>query len=360
MSAGDTAASIGANVVTAVNQIADIVAVATTDGSGTVTLTAKNVGIVGNFDTRFSYWGSQNGELIPTGVTVGVTYAAGVGAPTLAPVLSALPDKIFSTIIVPWSDNNSIIALDEALNTHTGRWNTTVQLFGQGAVGYDATSVGAALAWAQNFNSAFITALPIQNSIEPIYQVISKAFGFVQNSVSIDPGVPLQNVPLYFLAPATKDQWNSQTRNTLLNSGLSSFRIDNTDSVYAEKFVTFYTTNDQGEPDTTFRNVETLYTLSYVIQYIKSWLLGKFPRSKLLDDGRPVPAGSNFVTPSVVLGELIAAYASLYNAGYVDELTYFTQNAAAIRNGNAVNLFAPVQLVGQFEQINVNFSIIAG
>jgi phage tail sheath gpL-like len=357
---GDTAGSIYNSIVTTVNQTTNLPFTASTDGSTGVTLTAKNVGVIGNFDVRFGYYGPRNGEVMPDGVTITTTVTNGVGAPDLAAVFATLPELQFSQVFSPYSDVENTNAVIAQMGDISGAWSDRKQLFGEGVIALNVGSAAGALTWVNNFNSQFISALPIQNSPEPIYQVLGKSYGFAGFSTSVDPGTPLQNVQLGFLAPALEDQWDSETRNALVNAGLSTFRTDNTGTVWAEDFVTSYTTDSTGQPDNTFRNLETMNCVADIVQFLKAYMLAAYPRPKLFDDNVSVPTIQNATTANTMLASLNSGYKQLCNQLRADQYAFFVANSAVQRNGNEVRFYAPITPPGQGKQINIQFSVFLG
>jgi phage tail sheath gpL-like len=78
------------------------------DATDTVTLTAKNAGLLGNgIDIRLNYLGVQGGESTPAGLTLTITHGGGAGAPDFVDALGNLQDKTFDFIINPYDDTAS-------------------------------------------------------------------------------------------------------------------------------------------------------------------------------------------------------------------------------------------------------------
>ncbi|MBK3051913.1 phage tail protein, partial [Klebsiella pneumoniae] len=132
--ATDTPAQIATALVAAITRKTElpVTAAVKVDATDTVTLTAKNAGLLGNgIDIRLNYLGVQGGEVTPAGLTLTITgMAGGAGAPDLIDALGNLQDKTFDFVINPYDDTASLDAIREFLNDATGRWAWNKQLYG--------------------------------------------------------------------------------------------------------------------------------------------------------------------------------------------------------------------------------------
>lgn len=90
--ATDTPAQIATALVAAITRKTElpVTAAVKTDATDTVTLTAKNAGLLGNgIDIRLNYLGVQGGEVTPAGLTLTITgMAGGAGAPDFVDALA--------------------------------------------------------------------------------------------------------------------------------------------------------------------------------------------------------------------------------------------------------------------------------
>ncbi|HFO9862665.1 TPA: phage tail sheath C-terminal domain-containing protein, partial [Escherichia coli] len=111
-----------------------------------------------------------------------------------------------------------------------------------------------------------------------------------------------------------------------------------------------YQTNGYGAADDSYLQIETMYTLMYVMRSMKTQVTSKMGRMKLADDGANIPAGSAIVTPSIIRAELIAQFNTLANNGYVQDADAFAEQLVVERdsdNPNRVNVVWPGRLMNQ-------------
>ena len=102
--------------------------------------------------------------------------------------------------------------------------------------------------------------------------------------------------------------------------------------------------------------------LAYVVRFLKGRITSKYGRHKVAADGTAFGAGQAIVTPAIIRGELIAAYADLEALGLVENSAAFIANLIVEINANDPSridvLFAPdlvnelniVALLVQFRQ----------
>jgi phage tail sheath gpL-like len=174
------------------------------------------------------------------------------------------------------------------------------------------------------------------------------------SSLRVDPGLPLQYITTTLKAPQIADRWSLGERNTLLYSGLSTFRIGDDNSVIIERMATTYQENAAGAPDNSYLDVETMYGLMFVARDLAIYLLSKYARKKLVSDTTVILAGSNCVSAPLIRASVISEYRALEAAGYVQNSTTFAKNVIVQNAGNGlVKVLAPVDLVNQLRQMAI-------
>lgn len=322
-----SAAQVATAIAAAINAdlTCPVTAVATTS---TVTLTAVNKGPAGNdIDIRLNYGGVASNEIMPAGLTLTITpMAGGATPPDLSTGLAALGDLTFDFIVCPYSDATTLDALKLFLNDQSGRWSYAKQLYGhvftaaRGTVGA-LTTVGTAR------NNQHETVMGFNDSPHSGWMWAAAMAGAAAVSLRVDPALPLQTVPINgILPPPVQSRFAMTDRNALLFSGISTFTVDQGGQVYIENLITTYQRNAFGAPDNSYLQVETLFTLVYVIREMRNMVTSKYGRMKLADDGTRFAAGSAIVTPSIIKADLIAKYRDLEYRGFV-------QNGDAFRDG---------------------------
>jgi phage tail sheath gpL-like len=170
-------------------------------------------------------------------------------------------------------------------------------------------------------------------------------------SLRVDAALPLNTVALQgILAPPLQSRFTLSENNSLLFDGISTSSVAQDGTVRIQRAVTTWQTNDSGEPDTSYRNVERLYTLQQVGRQFRSNLQTKYARKVLVIDGTPIPANSNMVTAQVIASEVVAVYNQLSNLGLVQDPTNFAKNILWCNAGNGqVSIMAPVNCANQLE-----------
>ncbi|HZV08748.1 MAG TPA: phage tail sheath C-terminal domain-containing protein, partial [Novosphingobium sp.] len=200
-----------------------------------------------------------------------------------------------------------------------------------------------------------LTAIGFYDGPNPSWAWASAFAGAAAQSLRNDPAVPLQFLTVPgLLAPLQASRFPLTVRNTtLLYSGCATWTVDASGNVMIENIITTYTTNSQGAADNSYLEVETLYTLMYVLRYMKSWVQTKYARVKLAADGTRLPANSNIVTPSTIRADIIAAYQTLETDGFVQQSSVFAANLVVEKdatNPNRVNVLWPAVLIDQLRQ----------
>lgn len=320
--------------------------------TSTVTFTAINKGPAGNdIDLRVNYLGTAGQEFTPTGLTYTITaMASGATAPSLTTGLLNLLDKPFDFIICPYNDTSNLDALKSLLNDQTGRWSWATQIYGHFFAAYRGT-LGTQTTFGVLRNDQHGSVMGFNDSPTPNW-LWAAAFGAqVAVSVRADPARPVQTLALQgVLAPPLQSRFQLTDRNTLLYDGISTFSVADDGTVAIENAITTYQKNTFGQPDNSYLEVETMFTLMAVLRFLRTRVTSKFSRMKLAADGTKFAAGSAIVTPSIIRADQIAAYQELEFAGLVQNSTAFAQNLIVQQNAqnpNRVDVLWPGTLIAQ-------------
>ncbi len=354
VNAGDSAATIAANMLLALAQTVDLPASATINGAA-VTLTANHKGLCGNdIDVRVNY---NTGDATPAGITVTVTpLSGGTANPSITPVLDAIGGAWFTDIVMPWTDAVNLGSLESFLATEYG---PLVMKDGLAWAAIRGT-FGTCAALGQSRNSPHVSILGVPASPSLTWEWAASVAGVAAYYLSIDPARPLQTLPLpVVLAPALADRFTWEERNLLLYEGVSTFDVDGGGSVSIERCITTYQTGAFGAVDTSYLNVETLRTVAYLRYDTQCYLSVMFPRYKLADDGTVFGVGQAIVTPKTIKGALINRFAAWQDAGLVENPTAFVSGLVVQRNGSdpcRVDALIPPDIVAQLRVIAAQIS----
>lgn len=349
---GDTATAVGANIAAAVNAAVGVPVTAAAV-TGTVTFTARNKGLAGNdIDIRTAYRGSSGGEVIPAGLAAVVTaMSGGATNPSLTTAIAALGDMRFDFIVCSLTDSATIAALAALLSDVNGRWSPTAQIFGHAFIAQRGTA-GALASAASGYNNQHISVIGFNDSPSPTWAWAAAFAGAAAVSLRNDPALPLQYVVVQgLLAPPVSSRFTSAVRNaTLLYGGVSTWLADHAGAIFIENMITTYVTNAQGNADNSYLEIETLFTLVYVLRFMRTRVQTKYSRVKLAADGVRILPGSPVVTPKIIKSDVIAAYRELEEGGFVQNSDAFAANVVVEKdagNPNRVNVLWPGTLINQ-------------
>jgi phage tail sheath gpL-like len=356
VASGTTAAQLATTTAAAINANVDLPVTAAVDGVITtqVNITAKNAGVVGNdIDIRVNYQGTASGEALPAGMTaVIVAMANGATNPTLITALANLQDLPFEFIAMAYTDATSLTAMRAFLNDAVGRWSWQTQLFGRCLIAYRAT-FGGATTFGGTLNDQHLSALPMNDTPTPMWEVAAALAAQTAISVRSDQAQPIRNVVLQgVLAPPVASRFSLSQRNTLLFDGMSTFGVDQSGQVILHKLITTYQTNGFGSPDNSYLDAETLFNLAGVLRRLKAIVDTKYARSKLAADGTFLQPGSDIVTPNIIRADIIAEYREMEALGWVQQADLFAQGLVVekdAQNPNRVNVLFPAILIDRLD-----------
>ena len=287
VTSGEAVASIATAVAAAINSMPSLPVTATAS-TGTVTITAKNAGLCGNdIDVRFNYVGASNNEYTPAGLAFtqtgtqsgsGYLLAGGATNPTLTTALANLGSQSFDFIVSPYTDATSMAAISAFLNDSTGRWSYVNQLYGHVFMASRGTS-GTLTTLGNSMNDQHSTIMGMYDSPTPNWIWAAGVGGAAAASLKVDPALPLQTVPISgVLAPPAINQFPMTSRNTLLWDGIATFTVDGAGVCHIENLITTYQKNGSGVADNSFLEVETMFTLMYVLRYLQGVVTSKYSR----------------------------------------------------------------------------------
>lgn len=346
-----TAAQIATALAATINATANLPVTATATTT-VVTLTAINKGPGGNdIDLRLNYLGARGGEQTPAGLTFSITpMASGATAPSLTTALLNLASLAFDFIVCPYNDATSLGALQALLSDTNGRWSWNTQLYGHVYAAMRGT-VGALTTFGLTRNDAHASVMGFNDSPMPNWVWAAALAGAAAASLRADPSTPVQTVVIQgVLAPPLQSRFQLSDRNTLLYDGISTFMVGDDGTVAIENLITTYQRNAFGGVDNSYLEVETLYTLAFVLRALKNVVTSKYARVKLAANATRFGAGANVVTPNMIRADLIATYRTLEYDGYVQNGEDFKaglivqQNA---QNPNRIDVLWPGTLINQ-------------
>lgn len=216
---------------------------------------------------------------------------AGVGAPSLANILAAMNDDPFEIIVSAFGDATNLGLLDSFLGAVSGRWSYAKQIYGHAFYPKTDTSTNL-VAFANARDTWHLTMIPMFSNggfAVPDYQWVA-AFvarvsawlgGGANGDVSRNQtGLVVEDV----IAPRDRLYWmDYPTRNALLQNGVSTWSVNRNGDVTIDKLVTHQQTTN-GAPDTTFRDVQRVFQLTYALKRFRTDLAYEHSNKAIADD----------------------------------------------------------------------------
>ena len=376
VASGDTASVIATSAAAAINAWAspggNPLSVTAAASTGTVTLTARNKGTLGNQGTiLLSFAGTSAGEGTPgstnvAGVTAVITgFASGATDPTVATALANLPDQPFDFICCPYNDTTSLDAIKAFLSDASGRWNWSSEKFGHCFTAKHGT-FSARTTWGTGRNDQHVTAIGAYGSPSPDWHWAIDSTAVHAVSLRADPSLPVGGLgggaALRVMAPSVANRDLFSQRNTLLYDGVSTYVVDQDGTVRIERSITTYQTNAGGAPDNSYLDTCVPFQLMAYIRSLRTLLQSQFNQVKLVADGSRIPVGASMVTSQTIKFSVIAHYKAIAEtgtpdvpAGLVQQPDVFAKTVQAQNAGNGVvRLLLPIMLANQLYDIAMN------
>lgn len=330
----DTPASLATALAAAITAATSLPVTAAVDGVVTskVNITAKHKGEVCNgLDVRVNYFG----ETTPAGLTTTiVALSGGTSNPDLAPVIAALGDEWFQVFGLPYTDSANLTLIEAELESRFGPLREIEAHAFAAAIG----SVGTLGTLGDSRNSPHLTIVGATAEPMPVFCKAAESAAIVAYYASIDPARPLQTLPYRYCLPAAEaDRLTQQERNLLLYDGIATTKVDAGGIMRVERMVTTYKTNAAGGTDTAYLDVETLLTLMTIRHDWRDYLLQKYPRHKLADDGTRFGEGQAVVTPGVIKAEAVVKFREWEELGLVEGFEQFKADLVVERNQSDPN-----------------------
>ncbi|MDP1961935.1 MAG: phage tail sheath subtilisin-like domain-containing protein, partial [Reyranella sp.] len=317
------------DVVTAMAAIDDLPVTAEADAA-VVTFTARNKGTQGNgIDIRVGYYRE---DALPAGVTAAVVaMASGATDPAIASAIAAIADEAFDLVVIPWTSSANLVALEAEL---ADRWAPPRMLDGLAFAGARG-SAGTLATLGDGRNSRYVSIIGANLSPTPPWEWAAAVAGRVAHYGGIDPARPFQTLTLPgVLPPLPASRFTRAERELLLRDGISTFTVDPGGVVAIERVISTYQVDSFGAADTSWLDINTPLTLSYMRWSWRARMLAKFPRAKLASDGTMAATGAAIVTPRVAKAETIAWARDLAEAGLLENVDQFIADLVVERDAS--------------------------
>ena len=323
--AGDAAASLATALASAVNAERDVPVTAQA-ATGTVTLTAKNKGTLGN-GIALSYACTVPG-ITPTLVKM----AGGQKDPDITDALTAVFAADYTIYCVPWAAQAPLTILREHLDNVSG------PLEQRGAIGVYASTgtLSAATTLAGQLNAGRITGAVLPGSATPAEQ-IAAAYAAVLASEE-DPARPLNTLALTGVTvPPVASRLGRTEQEVCLKNGVTPLEYGPGDAVQIVRAISTYTVNAEGVADVSLLDITTIRALDYVRKALRERVSLRFPREKL-----------STRTPPKVRSELLDVLRKLEQLEIVEEVEANADGVVVerdVQDANRLDAKIPVDVV---------------
>lgn len=270
---GDSAAEAASALAEALNAETDLpveAAAGEGENAGTVTLTAKNAGALGN-GIALGFVGSApglSGALSPM--------TGGQVDPDPADALAAVFASDYNIYCLPWAAQEQLTALRDHLD------GVSHPLEQRGAVGVAAhtgtLAQASTLAGQINSGRVSLACLPGTASLAA---EVAAAYAAVMAGEE-DPARPLNTLALKGIAvPAVERRLSRTEQETALKNGVTPLEAGPGGTVQIVRSVSTYTVDAQGVNDVSLLDITTIRTLDYTRKAVRERISLRFPREKL-------------------------------------------------------------------------------
>ncbi|PYD63975.1 phage tail sheath subtilisin-like domain-containing protein [Gluconacetobacter entanii] len=363
VTAGDTAATIAENIVTAAASVTGLYATLAVDATtaGQVNVTALNKGLCGNdIPLGINLLGTAGGQSTPSGVAVAIAAMSGgtQNPTTLATALATLGDRVYDLLIHPYTDAASLTSFKTLFNNTDGRWAPMNQLYGHGITAFRGT-YGDATTFGLTQNDPHTTVMPTSDSPSPPMVWAAQVGAQVAASIRTNPAIPITGVALTVMPPTDAGRFTLDQRNSLLHDGMSTFTVDDSGTVNIERLVTTYQENAEGVPDDSYLDIETLMTAMICLQDMRIYLASQFGGCILVADGTKIPAVAKATTAQLIGKACSARYNWQCSQFWAQNAATFAANIQAQnQGGGVVALLMPYDFANQLWVIAGNCQFV--
>jgi phage tail sheath gpL-like len=210
------------------------------------------------------------------------------------------------------------------LNDTFGRWSPSQQLYG----GYFYPTVRHARRAGdvrQRRNDQHAVVVGSQRTPTPEWEWAAASAAKASLHLGSAPEVsrPLQTLILEGVLPPRDRStwWSVSDRQALYADGIAACKVRHDGLVAIDRFVTTYQTSSAGVADGTFRDVETMYQLMFLVRYLRTAVSNVHARQALADENPfNLP---QIATPKSIRNTLIHAYNDLVALGVAENADVF-------------------------------------
>lgn len=319
-------------------------------------ITAKNDGEHGNqIQIRHSYQADQD---LPAGLTASITDMSGGSAnPDVSEIWPVIGEDQYILMSFPWLDSDNLDAVETELADRFGplRQNDGYAVYAKKDTLNNLSTLGGGR------NSQF-TSILMSESINVPWEVSAAAVAEIAAAGQNDPARPFQTLAMSGIKVLPEaERFTLEERNTLLYNGIASMKNASGGVARIERMITTYEENAAGADDTSYLDLNTLLTLSYLRYDFRTYFLNRYPRHKLANDGTRFAIGQPVITPKVGKAEAISKFREWEQLGLVENIDQFKEDLIVERNAsdpNRLDFLLPPDLVNQMRVFGVQIGFL--
>lgn len=150
-------------------------------------------------------------------------------------------------------------------------------------------------------------------------------------------------------------------QNLLLYDGIATYAVASDGTVSVQRLITTYKTSPAGAEDISYLDVNTLLTLGYLRYDFRNYIMRKYPRHKLADDGTKYSTGQPIITPKVGKAEAVSRFRLWESMGLVENADQFKEELICERNIKdpcRLDWMLPPDLINQFRVGGVQIGFV--
>lgn len=290
IASGDSAETVASSIADAVNSDVDLPVTASAS-LGTVTVTAKWVGTIGNTISL-----SIEEQTVPTGVMVAISQlSGGTGTSDLSEVFTAWGSEWYTVAVLGFNDLDAYTAVKTAGDA---RIYPGVRRPFLAVAGYRAT-LSQLLTDLAGIDTQWLSIVPVPGSRTPECEIGAVAAGVIARSAQSDPARPFKGLSLAGVDGST-EKWTYAQQDQVVRSGGSTTYTEADGTVKLGDVATTY----KGE-DEAWMFATTVTNVQAKIYSLEQLFTGEpFDRAVVVDDST-VTGKSYVVSPKRVKAFLI-------------------------------------------------------
>ncbi|MFA5161149.1 MAG: phage tail sheath subtilisin-like domain-containing protein [Elusimicrobiales bacterium] len=265
----DTAAEIATALKAALDNLPDLPVTAAVN-SGTITLTAKNKGTLGNTIILSAETDAAGAAFTITAMTGGAL------DPDMEDALAIVAGERYHIIASPLNDEDSLAALAAHCEAVSA---ASAEKWGMGVFGYPSGGLAAACTLGGELNSWLLSGFYLRGSkTAPFEQAAVYAAVLAAEE---DPARPLNTVEMTGVAaPAIADRLSDPEQESCLYNGVTPGEVATDGSVQIVRAITSYVKDGDGNADATLLDITTPRSLFYTAEAVLRRIRSVFPRAK--------------------------------------------------------------------------------